>query len=121
MPDVTFEYNGAKITVRETTGRDELLQDWVKGELINAIAEKQKKSPQLLDTFVYCEASDFAYVLMRSTVTGKLGYTWPKWRDASREELYAVYTRFMENPRELMRLWLNALKKTDREIPDPEG
>ena len=118
MPDVTFEYGKAKITVREQTGRDVLRLSALQGELQIACAESVK--PKEITVWDRVECNKFARLMLRSTVNGKLDFPWPDYETCTGQELYAALIMVMNSPPELPQKWLNALEEADLEVPDPE-
>ena len=118
MPDVTFEWGKAKITVREQTGRDLIRLPYVRNEIQQAYIEGI--APEEINDWDRVDCNVFASILMRSTVTGNLDFPWPSYQNNNRKELYDVFTRFMDSGSELIKLWLNALDDADLEALDPE-
>ena len=121
MPDVTFEYGEAKITVREQTGRDLLTKPYVLNEIQLAMAEGKGIDRDKLSNWEFADCIEFVPFLMRSTVNGDIGFTWPDdYETSSHAELYLALMKFMSSPRKLIEQWIDALERADMEKPDPE-
>ena len=118
MPDVTFEYGDAKVTVREQTGRDMIRLPYVRNEIQQAYIEGI--APEKMTDWDRVDCNVFASILMRSTVNGKLEFSWPDYQGSNRKQLYTAFKCFMDSGSELIRLWLEALDNSDLEKPDPE-
>lgn len=118
MPDITFEWGKAKITVREQTGRDMIRLPYVRNEIQQAYIEGI--APEEMSDWDRVDCNVFASILMRSTVKGKLDSQWPDYQNSNRPALYAAFTWFMNSGSELIRRWLGALDDADLEKPDPE-
>lgn len=120
MPTDVFKHNGVTISVREKIGRDELNSPWLLHDLAQAITTKQEIEVDELSNLEWGCMAWFVDVLLRSEITGDLGFEWPDLKTATVEELHAAYESLMDGDAELVRLWRNASKRADLEIADPE-
>jgi hypothetical protein len=120
MPNVTFEYNGATITVRERIGRDVLDENQLGYEIAQGII-KARNLPTMdaIDGWDWLRIPKFANVLMRSTIVGSLGYDWPDYERSTQEAKYAAYEAWLNSPPGLMGKWLDSLETANLEKLDP--
>lgn len=121
MPDVTFEWNKAKITVREEIGRDEWRIQYVRGDVQRAYALAKGKKQDALTQWERIDCNEFALILLRSSVKGSLGYPWPDYEASTAEQLYAAFEQWTKSPCELIKTWYKAINDSDFKTPDPEG
>ncbi|MHC4558864.1 MAG: hypothetical protein ACYS80_16350 [Planctomycetota bacterium] len=122
MPDKTFEYNGAKITIRHSTGRDALYAPVLNYDLVESLkADKASKGQEAeILRFEWASIIWYTSILMRSTVEGKLPFEWPDYNTITAEQLFDTYNALMDGDIELVTLWRDAAKKADLEVIDPE-
>lgn len=120
MPNVTFQYNGATITVREAKGRDAFEQPYLLYDLVNLVCEHQQISRDALPDLEWANVKIFIQLLQRSTIEGDLGFPFPHYPRITAEALYDAYAALMESPYALCEEWRQALRKSDLELPDPE-
>jgi hypothetical protein len=118
MPDITFEWGKAKITVREQTGKDffrlEILQASLQSAYRDSIA------PQKMTNWNFADCNEVAPFILRSTVIGKLDFTWTPYDDSTYEQYVVMINGLLNSPLELLKAWREALNKADFEAPDPE-
>jgi len=119
MPDVTFRYNGATVTVREAKGRDVIDSSWILHDLVTAIAEARECKVDDLPDLEWAKVEWFIGALLRSTVKGKLDFDWPD-TAASREDTLNAYEALMDQPAALVRQWQTAMRDSNLENVSPE-
>jgi len=126
MPDKTFKYKKATITVRAKRGSDVFSYPYMIDTLINLLSDKLNagrktkiKRTDINDT-MWMQVSWFAYVILCSSVDGDLGFVWPDWQLSTGEEIYQAYEDLMNGDPELVELWITAYREANLEAISPE-
>jgi hypothetical protein len=128
MPDVTFKFNGATITVREAIGQDALESPALIYELAHHLADargvKLKEDGSIdvdkLPRADWASIQWFALAFQRSGVTGDLGFLWPDRKIYTGGEIFEAHENLMTSSYELVEQWRKALRSSNLETPDPE-
>ena len=118
MPDVTFEYGDAKITVREQTGRDYFRLETLQATL--QAAYRESIAPTEMQNWNFADCNEVAPFILRSTVKGDLGFKWFQYDDSTYKQLTVMVNGLLDSPVTLLKTWSKALKDADLEVPDPE-
>ena len=126
MPDKTFKYKKATITVRAKRGSDVFSYPYMIDALIKLLSEKLNvgrkakiKRTDINDT-MWMQVSWFAYVILCSSVDGDLGFVWPDWQLSNNEDIYQAYENLMDGDPELVELWITAYREANLEVISPE-
>jgi len=119
MPDVTFEYGDAKITVREQTGHEYFRLETLQATL--QAAYRESIAPTEMQNWNYADCNEVAPFILRSTVRGGLEFKWFPYETATYKQLVVMVNGLLDSPLSLLKMWSKALKESDLEAPDPEG
>lgn len=118
MPDVTFEYDDAKITVREQTGRDFFRLETLQATL--QAAYRESIAPMEMQHWLFADCNQAAPFILRSTVSGNLGFKFVPYETATHKQFAVMVKGLAGSPLALIEPWSKALAKADLEVPDPE-
>jgi hypothetical protein len=122
MSEQTFQYNGATITVRHSTGRDAIDSPLILFDLHSKFKEMHDiKENDKVSKFEVNRMGWFSNILLRSKVEGELPFEWPELATIDDEQIYSAYMGLMDGPIELVEQWRTASKNSNKEIYDPEG
>lgn len=120
MPNDKFKYEDATVVIREKRGSDELDSPWVLHDLLERIKAENNISTEEVSNLIWSRIAWFVDILVRSEVTGDLGFPWPDYMTATVEEVYEAYQALMSGPPELVKAWKHASRRANLEIVDPE-
>lgn len=122
----TFQYNGAKITVRESLGIDNMdmavYRRFVRDELL---AEQETNNPKdtILHDVDWNRIVNFVlFVTRTNSISGKMPgkFKLPTAKD-DEDVWYDAYWEFLQLPGELIAMWDDALVDVNKSQPDPEA
>jgi hypothetical protein len=120
VPDVTFEWENAKITVREQTGQDVWRLEFLQGEIQAAYRDEHNIKFGEMSPWDNIDCNNFAEYVLRSTVKGDIGVNWVQYEDCTRAQMYVMFDWFKRSPKSLIERWKQALAEADLDAPDPE-
>jgi hypothetical protein len=117
----TFEYNGAKITVREELGIDQLDQQVYRRATRDKWYEDHEGVYPIPDLVWNRIINAVGYLARTVKVVGKLpgGLKLPDMEDT--DGLYEAFWAFLTLPNDLILKWDAALSKVNRPTPTPEA
>lgn len=125
----TFEYNGAKITVRESLGIDKMdmsiYRRFVRGQLLEERNNGNSKKNQVtvLGDIDWNRILNFVLFATRTTsIEGKMTVEFRLPTSEDDEQVwYDSYWQFLSLPGDLIEKWDDALIDVDKVEPDPEA
>jgi hypothetical protein len=111
MPDESFEWGKATITVRATTGMDTMDARVYYRWLGNHLRAEQNATE--LDPVHVNRVMQVTDMILRSKVDGEFDHAWPNGKTLTEADAIAAYEGMSEWPGALFVLWLQALQDAD--------
>jgi len=126
MPDKTFKYKKATITVRAKRGSDVIDNPRIGYELIQSlcnklnIGRKTKIEPSDLNDLAWTKVTWFSNLIICSSIKGDLGFPWPEECLSTPETRFQAYEDLMNSDPELVELWAVAYNEANLKVISPE-